>query len=514
MGSLGQMATRLSPRGWLAAAAAGIGSIVVLYLLLQMVSAPSYTTLLTGLEPAQTGKMTAALSQKGISYELQNNGTALAVQSTETAQARVALAGAGLLEGNQQGFSLFNKSELGESTFQQQVTYQRALQGQLAQTIDQIQGVSGAQVELVLPNTQNQLFSENQAPPSAAVLLGGSGTLEPATVRGIAHLVASSVPGLQTSNVTITGPSGQLLWPSAEGGEGGEGSSRQSAEQHYDQQLDSTIGAMLNQIVGPGKAQVQVYSEMNVNKTTQEQLTYGTKGVPLQESKSLETLQGTGGGSGGAAGTAAIPGYAQTGSGKSNYKHETNSASLGVSKTVTHSTIAPGEVTKEHVAVLLDRSVPASAVPAIREAVSNAAGIEPKRGDTLYIGQMSFSKATTAAAAGSSSSMLSYAKDLLAVIAAAIFIFFTTRFLRKREAAPIAEDPPWLRSLQAPVRLAELEREVGAGARSGNGARSAGTGNGQGAQSAGATTRQRVEELANANPEQIAGQLRSWMNEE
>jgi flagellar M-ring protein FliF len=177
MGSFGQMATKLSPRGWLSAGAAGIGAIVILYLLLQMVSAPSYTTLLTGLEPAQTGKMTAALSQKGISYELQNNGTALAVQSNQTAQARVALAGAGLLEGNQQGFSLFDKSELGESTFQQQVTYQRALQGQLAQTIDQIQGVSGAQVELVLPNTQNQLFSENQAPPSAAVLLGGSGAL-------------------------------------------------------------------------------------------------------------------------------------------------------------------------------------------------------------------------------------------------------------------------------------------------------------------------------------------------
>jgi flagellar M-ring protein FliF len=511
MGSFGQMATKLSPRGWLSAGAAGIGAIVILYLLLQMVSAPSYTTLLTGLEPAQTGKMTAALSQKGISYELQNNGTALAVQSNQTAQARVALAGAGLLEGNQQGFSLFDKSELGESTFQQQVTYQRALQGQLAQTIDQIQGVSGAQVELVLPNTQNQLFSENQAPPSAAVLLGGSGALEPATVRGIAHLVASSVPGLKTSNVTITGPSGQLLWPAAEGGEGAEGTSRQAAQQRYDQQMDSTIGAMLNQIVGPGKAQVQVYAEMNVNKTTQEQLTYGTKGVPLQESTNVETLQGSGGAAGGAAGTAAIPGYAQTGTGKSNYKHEVTTKSLGVDKTVTHQTIAPGEVTKEHVSVLLDRSVPASAVPAIREAVSNAAGIEAKRGDTLYIGQMTFSKAT-ATTPGSSSSMLSYAKDLLAVIAAAVFIFFTTRFLRKREALPIEQDPPWLRNLEGPVRLAELEREVGAAGRPGNGnAGAPGAPVGAGAST---TARQRIEELASSNPEQIAGQLRSWMSEE
>jgi len=502
MGSLSQTLSRLSVRGWLFVVGGAIATILVLYMLLQLVSAPSYTTLLTGLEPAQTAKMTQALDQKGISYQLQNNGTALAVPSNETAQARLALASAGLLEGNQQGFNLFNKSSIGETPFQQQVNYQRALQGQLAQTIDQIQGITGAQVELVLPNTQNQLFAENQVPPSAAVLISGAGAMEPATVRGIAHLVASSVPGLKVSNVTITGPDGQLLWPSAEGGEGGEPASQLAAEQRYDQEMDSAIDAMLAQTLGPGKAEAQVYATLNVNKTTQEQLTYGKTGVPLQETKTNETLQGTGG-AGGTAGTAAIPGYGQTGGGRSNYKHEASSATLGVDKTITHTTVAPGEVVREHVAVLVDRSVPASAVPAIREAVANAAGIEPKRGDTLYIGQMAFSKAASAPPSGSSP-LLSYAKDLLALIAAGVFLFFTTRFLRRKEQEPIPAEPPWLRNLEGPVPLAELERHVATGSQAGAGE----------AASVPLSSREQIEQLAANNPEQLANQLRAWMHQE
>ena len=122
--------------------------------------------------------MTSTLSGAGISYQLQNNGTAIAVQANQAAKARVALAGADLLGNTQPGFSLFEKQNLGESNFQQQVTYQRALQGQLEETIDSVQGVSGAQVELVLPSSQNQIFGENQSASSAAVLLSGTTSLD------------------------------------------------------------------------------------------------------------------------------------------------------------------------------------------------------------------------------------------------------------------------------------------------------------------------------------------------
>ena len=159
--------------------------ILFVYMFLHTVSQPTYTTLVSGLDPSKTGKMTNTLSEHGIGYQLQNNGTAIAVQSNQTGQARIALAGSGQLGQSQPDFSLFEKQSLGESNFQQQVTYQRALQGQLGETIDSIQGVSGAQVELVLPNSQSRLFGESQN-ASAAVLLSDTNALDPASVRGIA----------------------------------------------------------------------------------------------------------------------------------------------------------------------------------------------------------------------------------------------------------------------------------------------------------------------------------------
>jgi flagellar M-ring protein FliF len=512
-----QLASRMTPRGWLIAGAATIGAILFVYLFLHTVSKPTYTTVVSGVDPSQTGKMTSTLSEHGIGFQLQNNGTALAVQANQTSQARVALAGANLLGNTQPDFSLFEKQNLGESNFQQQVTYQRALQGQLAETIDSVQGVSGAQVELVVPNAQNQIFGESQNAASAAVLLSGTPSLDPSSVRGIAQLVSSSVPGLQLSKVTITNASGGLMWPQAGGSEsGGAASSVQEAEQRYDASTAASLDAMLAQTLGTGKSQVLVYANMNVDQTKKESLEYGKAGTPLQQSKTLETLNGTGTGAGGVTGTANLTtAAAGAAGGKSNFKHESTTTSNGVNKTVTHSTIAPGTVESQHVSVLLDHSVPAASLPAIREAITNAAGIEPKRGDTISIGQVAFAKQPESAAAASSP--LGYAKYALLGIGAALFLFFTTRSLRKREKETI-DEPVWLRELDAPMRLSELEREtavrppaVMAGVANGNG--DAGNGNGNGADG-GENIRRQVEQLVDSNPDRVAQQLRTWMQED
>jgi flagellar M-ring protein FliF len=512
---IAQIASRLTPRGWLIAGGSTIAFVLFAYLFLHMVSKPGYSTLSAGLNPAQTGKMTSTLSQHGIAYQLQNNGTALAVQSNQTAQARVALGEAGLLGNSQPDFSLFEKQNLGESNFQQQVTYQRALQGQLAENIDNVQGVSGAQVELVLPNPQSQLFASSQSAATAAVLLSGTSSLDPTSVQGIAQLVASSVPGLALNKVTITDASGQLLWP-AQGSEGATptGGSKQDAELRYDQSTEASLDAMLAQTLGAGKAQVLVNADLNVNHTTEESLTYGKAGVPLQQSKDIETLAGNGSGSGGGTtGTASIPAYAQTGaSGKSNYKHEVTNSSMGVDKTVTHSTVAPGAVENQHVSVLVDHSVPAASLPAIREAITNAAGIQTKRGDTISIGQMAFAKPVTAAA-GPAGGILGYAKYALIGLGSLIFLFLTTRSLRKRERETINHEPAWLRELELPIRLSELERETPPrptevmAAATGPRAVSGGAAGTQ-------PVRQQVEQLAESDPDRVAQQLRNWMQED
>ena len=457
-----QIASKLSPKGWAMAGAALAATIVFFMLVMNMASKPSYTTLATGLDPAQTGKITSTLDSKGIGYEIQNNGDALAVQSSQTGQARIALATAGLLgTSSQPGMELLNKQPLGQSTFQQQVTYQRALEGQLAQTIENIQGVSSAQVQLVLPNPQDQLFSDTTQPATAAVLLSGSGSLDPSSVKGIAQLVSSSVPGLKTEKVTITDGSGQLMWPTGDSSaSGGSLLAKQTAEERYDGTVAAQVEAMLAQTLGPNKAQVQVNADLNTNQSTQDQLVYAKKGTPLQQQSSNETLTGTGSTGTGAAGTAGnIPGFAQTGGGgKSNYKNTSSTTTFGVNKTVIHSVISPGAVNRQTVSVLVDKSVPAAALPALKAAVAGAVGLNPKRGDQISFGQVPF--ATTPAAkpaAAGPASMLKYAKYGVIGLGALIFLFLITRMLRKREREPFVGEPTWLRELATPRPLAALE---------------------------------------------------------
>ena len=162
-----------STKGKIGMGVAAVAVVLVAILLMKMASSPSFTTIASGVDPAQTGKMTSALDQRGIKWKLANNGTGIAVDAGQTATARVALAEQGLPQNGQAGFELFDKQKLGASNLQQQVTYQRALEGELAQTIEQVQGVSSAQVNLVLP--EEQLFNDQNSTAKASVLLGTGG---------------------------------------------------------------------------------------------------------------------------------------------------------------------------------------------------------------------------------------------------------------------------------------------------------------------------------------------------
>src|SRR3954465_2829466 len=435
-------------------AVSAVAILAIAFLMLRVAGAPSYTLLSSGLDPAQTGKVTAALDQQGIAYELRNNGTALAVDKSQVAQARVTLAGQGvsLSAGSDQGFELFDKQKLGASDFQQQVTYQRALEGQLASTIGQIDGVGGATVQLVLP--QDQLFDDQQSSAKASVLLSGEGaSLGPGAVRGIAQLVSGSVKGLELNNVSITDSTGQLLWPnSAAGATDGQmaATQKQAAEARYGQEMESNLNAMLVQTLGPGKAQVQVNADLNADQTTLKKLTYGKKGVVISSKKDDETLKGAGGaaGGGGAAGTASntVPSYAGAAGGSgSNYKHKTEELVNGVDKQVAETHVAPGAVNRMSVGVLIDASGPPKSVAAIRQAIAGTAGIDTTRGDKLSVSQVAFAKPPVPAKKPATAAALGFAKYIAAGLGLLAFLLLATRHLRKREDQALLGQPVWLR---------------------------------------------------------------------
>src|SRR6201989_283215 len=220
-------------------AVSSVAIIAILFFMLKLATAPSYTLLSSGLDPAQTGKITTALDSQGIAYELRNNGTALAVDKSQAAQAQVARGSQGVAvsSSSNPGFELLDKQSLGASQFQQQVTYQRALEGEIGKTLDNVEGVSNAQVSLVLP--EDTRFADTSTPATAAVMMSNtSDTLQPGAVRGMAQLVASSVKGLKLDNVSFTDGSGRLVWPQGDGSVAGGGSSKQALEARYANQVE------------------------------------------------------------------------------------------------------------------------------------------------------------------------------------------------------------------------------------------------------------------------------------
>ncbi len=493
----------MSTRGKVAAVAGLVGALVVFVLLARIATAPSYETMLTGVDPAEAGKITAALDEKGLAYKLENGGTALAVQPAQAAQARIALAEQGLGGGakSQPGFELFDEQKLGTSDFQQQVNYQRALEGEIANTIEGVDGVSGAQVQLVLP--EEELFAEDRRPATAAVLLSGaSGGLDPGAVRGMAQLVSSSVEGLALDKVTITDGAGQLLWPREGGADGGFGgsTSKLAAEQRRDQSMESRLNAMLATTLGPGKAQVQVSSQLNVDKAKERVLDYADEGVALREKTEDERLQGTGARAGGRAGADGnIPGYAAgaAGGGDSNYRRNSDETDFGVDKTVRDREIAPGAVERQSVSVLVDTSVPAAVVTDLEAAMSTAAGVDAQRGDTITVTQVPFARPEAPKPEPAMAGMMGYAKWVALGLAALLFLFLVVRGLRKREREALGE-PLWLREVDGPQSLAALEAQatVALPAPRAN------------------ASRQRAEHLAASEPEKVAQQLRQWMHGE
>ncbi len=445
--------------------AAVVAALVGGYVMLNMTGKPSYAPLFTNLNASDAASITAKLSSAKVPYQLANGGTTVEVPANDVNQERVTLAQSGLPSGGTVGLSLLDKEGITTSNMTQQADYLQALQGELAQTIDSISGVSSSQVNIALP--ANQDFALAQTTPTGAsvlVTMQQGQTLSSGEVQAIVHLVASSVPNLNSSAVTVADSTGALLaGPGVTAGSaGGAGQSNT-----YDTQVAQKVDNYLANVVGAGNADVQVNATLDYSTvdTTTNSVVTGPNGQPVSfcttQQSSKETFTGTGAPAGGTAGS--VTGVTGT-SGNGNYTNTSSNNTCETSQQTQNVQQPPGTLKSEQVAVLLNSAAIPKGVnlTALQAGVAAAAGINKSRGDTLAFSSMPFNTtvANQAAAAAKAAAAASKAKatDTLMKTGVVFFVIALVLFLlwrsaRKARNAPTVLGPSEMEALRSARQL-------------------------------------------------------------
>jgi flagellar M-ring protein FliF len=251
-----------------------LASLVVFLVLISWVREPEYAVLFSNLEPGDASKIIEKLKERKIEYKLRDDGRTILVPKQNVYELRLQLAGEGLPNSSIVGYEIFDKGNIGVSDFVQKINYKRALEGELARTILQLDGVEAARVHIVIP--EKALFKEDQKEPTASVILklkqGAKLTRE--NVQSIAYLVANSVEGLEPRNVTILDSRGRLLSEDSEADPIAKISSKQyELKRNVEQYLSDKVQSLLDGVLGPGNSIVRVDVELNftqVEKTMEE----------------------------------------------------------------------------------------------------------------------------------------------------------------------------------------------------------------------------------------------------
>lgn len=377
---------------------------------------PGMTLLFGDLDTADSGQIVAKLENMGVPYELRGNGNQILVPSDQVLRLRLSVAQEGLPSGGSMGYELFDRSEsLGTSNFVLNIHRLRALEGEIARTIASLSTVRAARVHLVLP--KRELFSRDKQEPSASILLqmNGGYRLTKSEVFAIQHLVASAVPKLRPSRISILDGQGTLL----AAGKGddvtalGSSTGGEDLTAAYEARLGSRIEKMLERTVGAGRVRAEVKADMDFDRISTTSVTFDPDGQVVRSTQSVEENATSGDSELSSPVTVAsnLPANAPGAQPKAGTKSSTESTrteetvNFEISKTTKTHVREAGIVNRLSVAVLIDGTYsdgeegeriykPRSAeeLAQLTKLVRSAIGFDAKRGDTVELINMRFAK--------------------------------------------------------------------------------------------------------------------------
>ncbi len=456
---------------------------------------PDYRVLFSNLSDRDGGTILESLQKMNVPYKIAEGGGSILVPANQVYDVRLRLASQGLPRGGGVGFELMENEKLGTSQFLEQVNYQRALEGELARSIQSLSAVQAARVHLAIP--QPSVFVREQQKPSASVVLGlyPGRVLDPGQVNGIVHLVASSVPDLSAQNVTIVDQSGNMLSPLDRGMTiGGLDSGQLRYLHQVEHSYARRIESILSPITGESNVRAQVTADLDFAQTEQTAEIYKPNTTPadatMRSQQSVETI-----GSGGqpatgvpgalsnqppgaasapltAASGAAVQGTAGGAPGAEVHKEST--INYEVDKTIRHVRQPVGTVKRLSVAVVVNfkrvagkngkvsyKPWSSQEIEQINNLVKEAMGYNPQRGDSLKVVNAFFTPGVAeaeVAPAWKAPENIALVKDILKnllIVGVALFLVFSILRPLLRELAPVRLEPSLESGGAAPPETAE-----------------------------------------------------------
>jgi flagellar M-ring protein FliF len=282
-----QTLRNLGPMKLAALGAVALGLIAFFVFLAARLTSPGMSLLYGGLDATDSEQIVQRLETQQIPFELRGNGDQIYVPQDQVARLRLAMAGEGIPTGGSIGYEIFDRADaLGTTNFVQQINQLRALEGELSRTIRTIRQVKAARVHLVMP--KRELFSRDRNDPTASVVLVLQGSLDKEQVQSIQHLVASAVPGMNSSNVSVIDNRGNLLAKGAEAGDQFDASNGEEMRQGYEARLAQSIEQLLAQTLGAGKVRAEVTADIDFNKVTTNTENFDPNGQVVRSTQTVE----------------------------------------------------------------------------------------------------------------------------------------------------------------------------------------------------------------------------------
>ncbi len=248
-------------------AAALVITVVLIGSLVVMLNEPNYSTLYSNLSEEDASKVIDMLASGKIQYKIDDNGKTIKVPKEKVYETRLSLAGKGIPSSGMIGYEIFDKTTMGMSEFMQKLNYKRALEGELARTISQQEGVDGVRVHIVMP--QKSVFKDEEKLPTASIVLKlkSNFSITKSNIAAIINLVSSSVEGLQPNKVTLIDTQGRLLSKeTADDLFGGSSSKQYEIKQSVESYLAAKAQNILDNVLGYGNAMVQINADLNFDQ--------------------------------------------------------------------------------------------------------------------------------------------------------------------------------------------------------------------------------------------------------